>query len=88
MRGIIRLGDPTSHGGAVVSVEATHHSVDGIPVARVGDLCSCPKKGHGMCRIVEGDPNYMIDGVPVALEGHRTSCGATLIATAAHFGRG
>jgi uncharacterized Zn-binding protein involved in type VI secretion len=88
MRGIIRLGDPTSHGGAVVSVAATHHTVDGIPVARVGDLCSCPKKGHGACTIIEGDPNYTIDGVAVALEGHRTSCGATLIATAAHFGRG
>jgi len=88
MRAVIRLGDATSHGGAVVSVAATHHTVDGVPVARIGDLCSCPKKGHGPCTIVEGDPHYTVDGIPVAFEGHRTSCGATLIASASNFARG
>lgn len=87
MRAVIRLGDPTSHGGTVIAVAATHHCVDGIGVARVGDLCSCPQRGHGPCTIVEGDPHYTVDGIPVAFEGHKTSCGAMLIASAEHFSR-
>jgi uncharacterized Zn-binding protein involved in type VI secretion len=86
MRNVIRLGDSTSHGGKVVSVSAHHITVDGIPVARVGDVCSCPKKGHDNCTIAEGDPHHNVDGIPVAYEGHKTTCGATLIATAANFG--
>lgn len=85
---VIRLGDPTSHGGAVVSVSARHFTVAGLPVARVGDRCTCPVKGHGVCVIAEGDPNFTIGGLPVALDGHRTSCGATLRSTAPGFERG
>lgn len=83
---VIRLGDPTDHGGKVVSVSANQFKVDGIPVARVGDVCSCPHKGHDNCTIVEGNPHHKIDGVPVAYAGHKTSCGATLQATAGNFG--
>ena len=86
MRKIIRLGDSTSHGGKVVS--ATNHMiVGGIPVARMGDRCTCPKKGHNNCVIAEGDPNWTVDGIPVALEGHKTSCGAVLISSAPNTGR-
>ena len=42
MPNVIRLGDATSHGGKVESVSATHFTVDGVPVACVGDACSCP----------------------------------------------
>lgn len=62
-------------------VRAATSDVLGRPLARVGDLCSCPLPGHGSCSIVEGDPHWTIDGVPVALEGHHTACGATLIAS-------
>ena len=51
-KAVIRLGDPTDHGGVVVSVSATQHTVDGIPVARVGDRCSCARRGHNNCVIV------------------------------------
>lgn len=85
MANVIRLGDPTSHGGKVVSVSATHFTVGGIAVARVGDLCSCPVKGHDNCTIAEGNSQHVIDGIPVAYEGHKTSCGASLIATAQNF---
>lgn len=88
MRKIIRLNDPTDHGGQVIQVAATHIKVGGIPVARVGDRCSCPKKGHDNCVIVEGEPGHTIDGIAVAYEGHQTSCGARLIATVQNFGRG
>lgn len=85
MRNVIRLGDPTSHGGKVVSVSANHFMVDGKAVARVGDLCSCPIKGHDTCKIAEGEQRHVIDGIAVAYEGHRTTCGAALIATVANF---
>lgn len=87
MRNVIRLGDPTTHGGKVESVGATHFTVDGIAVARVGDVCSCPIKGHDNCKIAEGDPHHLIDGVAVAYQGHKTTCGATLTATTGIFGR-
>ena len=87
-KAVIRLGDPTDHGGAVVAVSATHHTVDGLPVARVGDRCSCPRRGHNNCVIVEGDSAYTVDDIPVAFEGHRTSCGARLKASAHKLAKG
>lgn len=86
MRNVIRLGDPTSHGGKVESVSANHFTVSGIAVARVGDLCSCPIKGHDKCTIAEGDPHHVIDGIAVAHDGHKTTCGATLIPTIENYG--
>ena len=86
MRRVIRLGDPTSHGGTVVSA-AGNYSIMGKNVARVGDTCTCPKRGHNNCTIAEGDPNWTIDGRAVALEGHKTTCGAVLISTCAEVGR-
>jgi uncharacterized Zn-binding protein involved in type VI secretion len=87
MRNVIRLNDPTSHGGKVLTA-ASHSTVLGVAVARKGDKCSCPLPGHGICRIAEGDPKVLIDGVPVAFDGHRTSCGATLISSARDSGCG
>ena len=86
MRRVIRLGDRTSYGGYVVSA-TSRFTVMGIDVARLGDKCTCPKKGHNNCYIVEGDPNWTIDGVPVALEGHELSCGAVLISSMPNAGR-
>jgi uncharacterized Zn-binding protein involved in type VI secretion len=86
MRKIIRLGDSTSHGGKVVSA-SSHMTVGGIPVARLGDKCTCPKRGHNNCVIVEGDTNWTIDDIPVALEGHKISCGAVLISSSPNNGR-
>jgi uncharacterized Zn-binding protein involved in type VI secretion len=85
MNNVIRLNDPTSHGGKVDQVTASHFTVGGIAVARVGDQCSCPLHGPGT--IVEGDPHHTIDGIPVAYQGHKTSCGAQLTSTVNNFGR-
>jgi uncharacterized Zn-binding protein involved in type VI secretion len=86
MRKVIRLGDDTSHGGKVVSA-TSHVTVGGKPVARLGDKCTCPKRGHNNCVIVEGDSAWTIDGIPVALEGHKISCGAVLVSSAPNNGR-
>jgi uncharacterized Zn-binding protein involved in type VI secretion len=83
MKGIIRIGDPTSHGGKVTSGHEGYR-VQGAAVARVGDTCTCPRPGHGgTCTIVEGHPRHLVDGVAVAVDGCSTSCGATLMTTLA-----
>lgn len=78
---VIRLGDPTSHGGGVVVSAASNFVMFDKNVARIGDVCTCPVKGHNNCVIVEGDPVWTIDGKGVALEGCKTSCGAVLLST-------
>ena len=83
MANVIRLGDPTSHGGKVESVSAKQFTASAIPVARLGDKCTCPLHGPGT--IVEGDQHNTIDGIPVAYEGHKTSCGAVLVSTTTNF---
>jgi uncharacterized Zn-binding protein involved in type VI secretion len=83
MANVIRLNDPTSHGGKVDQVAATHFTVGGVEVACLGDKTTCPLHGSGT--IVEGDPRHTINGVPVAYEGHKTSCGAILMPTVQNF---
>ena len=87
MKCIIRLGDPTDHGGKVESVTATWFTVDGIAVARVGDKCSCPVRGHDGCTIKEGNPNHIVGGLAVAYAGNTTTCGAVLEARNGNFGQ-
>lgn len=43
LRGVIRLGDSTDHGGKVISASSTT-IIQGKPLARIGDMVSCPKK--------------------------------------------
>ncbi|HEY0817934.1 MAG TPA: PAAR domain-containing protein [Rhizobacter sp.] len=79
-RPFIVLGDKTDHGGEVIEasgVTDTH----GKRIARVGDKVTCPKKGHGTCEIVTGDPTMVIDGKAAARHDDQTACGAKLIAS-------
>lgn len=77
---IVRLGDKTSHGGAVLTASASH-TIGGVGIARVGDKVSCTMKGHGTNEIIEGAATYTIGGRMVALHGHKCACGCTLIAS-------
>ncbi len=86
MRRVIRLGDPHTHGGNVITA-APNTEINGKRVARRGDKAVCPKKGHGVVTIVEGDPSWSVEGQPVALEGHKCSCGCALISTLPTLGR-
>jgi len=83
MPDVVRLNDPTSHGGKVTQVEATCFTVSGIAVARVGDKCACPI--HGETTIIEGEARHTIGGIAVAYDGHKTSCGAVLMSTMGNF---
>jgi len=85
MRNVIRLGDPTSHGGKVIATGASRFKVGGIPVACVGDPCSCPVRGHTDCRIATGSARHRIQGRPIAFDGDTTTCGARLMASAGDF---
>lgn len=76
----IVLGDQTSHGGVVIEASGSSASGD-IRIARVGDKVTCPKRNHGTCVIVTGDPTVIVDGKPVARDGDKTACGAVLIAS-------
>ncbi len=86
MKGIIRVGDATSHGGQVITGASTSKVMDRA-VARQGDQCTCPIQGHQNCVIAEGDPAFIVDGKPAAFDGHKTSCGATLISSLSSSGR-
>jgi uncharacterized Zn-binding protein involved in type VI secretion len=84
-RKIIVLGDPTDHGGKVISGSPSH-TIGGKAIARKGDKVDCPQKypdgsPHGVNEIIEGEAKMPIDGIPVALEGHKTVCGCSLIGT-------
>ena len=83
MPNVIRLNDPTTHGGTVTSVAATHFTVGGMPVACVGDRVSCPLHGPGT--IIEGEQSQTFNEIQVAYDGHKTSCGATLKSTLSNY---
>ncbi|NGZ88635.1 PAAR domain-containing protein [Duganella aceris] len=85
MPNVIRVNDPTSHGGQVIESGAPHITVDGKAVALVGDKCMCPISGHQNCSIVSGNAQHTVNGKAVAYDGDKTSCGAVLISTTGNF---
>ncbi|MYN19962.1 PAAR domain-containing protein [Rugamonas sp. FT107W] len=85
MPNVIRVGDPTSHGGSVLSSSVAHFTVGGKAVVVVGDPCSCPITGHQNCTVASGSETHIVNGKPVAYAGDKTSCGATLISTVDNF---
>ena len=80
MKGIIRLGDATTHGGNVIEA-SSQMVIDGKPAALVGDLVSCPQTGHGINPIIEGSETMSFDGKAVAVDGCQTACGCALISS-------
>lgn len=74
---VIVLGDKTDHGGTVIEGDPTC-TVDGKPIARLGDKVSCPKC-KGVFPIIEGVVDTWYSDKPVAIHGHKTACGAMLI---------
>lgn len=78
MKGIIRIGDTTTHGGQVLSGSGRMNFA-GMGVARLNDLVSCPL--HGDTTIIEAHPSFKDLGIPVAFHGHRCGCGCTLISS-------
>jgi len=78
-RRFILLGDKTSHGGTVITA-SSNMTMDGIPVARIGDLVYCPRCNGNPHQIVGGAGNVTLDGMNLAREGDGVSDGSKLIA--------
>ena len=74
---LARMGDISNHGGLIMT-GAIHHTWDGQPLARLGDLHVCPLKGHGVTPIVTGSTHILIEGKPAARLGDIAGCGAVI----------
>ncbi len=79
MPAVARLGDTSNHGGFIITVYATSTFVNGIKVARIGDLHFCPIRGHGITPIITGSSTFNCEGIPTALVGSICGCGASII---------
>ncbi|MDR9891309.1 PAAR domain-containing protein [Pseudenterobacter timonensis] len=78
MPALVCLGDATTHGGKVISASSTLF-INGIQVALLGDLVSCPE--HGPNRILEGDPTASEEGVSVVVDNCLCECGCRVISS-------
>jgi len=78
-RGVVRLGDTTSHGGQVISASDTY-TVLGKQVALDGDTTFCPQcKGTFPIQVTHSERRH--HGKFVAYDGHTTACGASLVSS-------
>jgi len=78
-KGIIRMGDATTHGGKVLS-GANDFKVLGRPIACEGDLTVCPKcKGVYPVQVNGSDRRHL--GRFVAYQGDQAACGAKLLSS-------
>ena len=76
---VATLGSTSDHGGTIIT-SASHTYSGGKLVARVGDLHSCPLKGHGITPIVSTPATTdFAEGSPIACVGAKAGCGATII---------
>jgi uncharacterized Zn-binding protein involved in type VI secretion len=78
-RGVVRLGDKTTHGGQVISA-AQDFTVLGKRVAVEGDSTYCPKC-KGKYPIQPGGGTRKHHGKWVAYDQDPTACGARLISS-------
>lgn len=76
---IIRRGDTSTHGGAVVTAASKSYA-EGAAIARLGDILLCPL--HGPQPIVTGSGNSLCEGPQIARQGDVAACGAALISGA------
>ena len=82
LAGLITIGDRTSHGGTVITGDATS-TVAGKAMARDGDLTVCPKC-KGVFPILKGDGIVTDDkGRTYARHLDATACGARVISSQA-----
>ncbi len=73
-----RLGDSTSHGGAIISGSGDV-IIDGMPAGRLGDPHACPLPGHTVNVVASGYTNILINGMPAAAISEICACGASII---------
>jgi uncharacterized Zn-binding protein involved in type VI secretion len=80
---VSKVGDTSDHGGAIMTGSGSFE-VNGIPVARIGDMFACPI--HGNNPIVSSlVVNAQDEGKLLAHVGSKTLCGATITTGDATF---
>lgn len=79
MSAIAFEGDPTDHDGYVMTATSTIIE-NGKRAALLGDLVYCPRAGHGVNPIVEGDMTMMSDGRPLVTHLCKAACGCVILA--------
>jgi len=79
MNGLVFEGDPTDHDGYVMTASSTLIE-GGKRAALVGDLVYCPKDGHGVNPIVEGDAGLMSEGRQLVRHLAHSACGCRIFA--------
>jgi uncharacterized Zn-binding protein involved in type VI secretion len=73
--GFIVIGDRTSHGGTVISGDPVW-TIDGQPVARIGDQVTCPRCKRTSTITYSLYPSVLTNGKPTAYDQAVTDCGA------------
>ncbi|MGS0603797.1 PAAR domain-containing protein [Xanthomonas oryzae pv. oryzicola] len=77
----IRLGDPTTGDGRVISARLGNvATIDGKPVVVRGDRATC-QRHHGIFAFVEADDSSTFDDLGIVLQGHRLACGCHALST-------
>lgn len=78
MPGVARLGDPSNHGGSIITA-SSNVFINGKGVARHGDLHSCPLEGHGVTAM-NSSATTKVNGQPVVRIGiDYAGCGAVIV---------
>ena len=78
-KGVIRLGDATSHGGKVIMADPTF-KVLGKPIECEGNMVICPKcRGDFPVQVSNAERKH--HGKKVAFDGDKATCGAKLISS-------
>lgn len=82
MKGLIRLGDPHSHGGTVITASGPIFA--GKPVMLAGDTVSCTV--HQIVAVTQGHPTWKMKGKAVVVDGCTAQCGCVLHTTLPNAG--
>jgi len=73
---IVKLGDPSDHGGKMIQANGGF-TVDGVAGFVHGDLHQCPIKGHGTTPVSSTSPDQA-NGKGILRSGDKAGCGAVI----------
>lgn len=66
-------------GGKIVVTDSNRPTVNGRPVALVGDKCYCENDKLLSDTIITGSSRFTVNGIPVAIIGSKTAHGGIVI---------
>src|SRR6185437_6493965 len=80
--GLLRLGDPSSHGGVMITASGPDNTMDhGVDCCVEGDLHACPIEGHGVTPVSPTFFTVITNGIIQLHGGDIAGCGAILFST-------